>query len=397
MATQPTVIYNAALNTGSGSSGPRINIDYRTQLIRQRESAAPFISLMLNINSEGTKTHIFKTFQTRPNPKKGTLTLAVAQGSTAGATVSLVMTAGQGSRFNIGDIVRGQYSSGNGGTGITLEGLVTGITTDTLTVQPNDPTLTIAAFNAGDTIQIWGNSYMQGSLSANPSATIPELKTFYTGIFKQDYRVDKTLENDRLYGAPERDRVRGEKEIETLIEMEKQAIYGTGVLDTTGTSPRTTMTGLLNQIQTNVLSYGSTLTGDSLFDFMTAVHAPKYATDGKMSRRMVLASADVLSQINKIALSNQRTLDMTTVYGCDVSKLVWAGRTWDFIEDPILSDFLPGWAIVFHPRYVKLREFRPTRLEANIQPNNADYIEDQFLTEIGVETQLEELHGVMHP
>jgi len=397
MATYPTVQYNTALNTGSGSTGPRINIDYRTQLIRQRESAAPFLSLMLNINSEGTKTHIFKTFQTRPNPKRGTITGAVAQGGGAGLGVTVNVTAGQGSRFNIGDLVRGKTSQANGGAGLGVEGLITGITTDALTIAPNDPTLIMAAFNAGDDLQVWGNSYMQGSLSANPAATIPELKTFYTGIFKQDYRVDKTLDNDRLYGAPERDRVRGEKEIEHLVEIEKQLLNGTGVLDTTGASPRTTITGIINQISSNVLSYGGSMSSNALFDFMTAVHAPKYATDGKMSRRMVLCSADILSQINKIANSNQRTLDVTTVYGVDVSKLVWAGRTWDLIEDPVLSDFLPGWAVVFHPRYMKLREFRPTRLEANIQPNNADYIEDQFLTELGAEVMLEELHGLIHP
>jgi hypothetical protein len=52
---------------------------------------------------------------------------------------------------------------------------------------------------------------------------------------------------------------------------------------------------------------------------------------------------------------------------------------------------------VLQPRYVKLREFRPTVLDANIQPNDADYFLDQFQTELGLEVQLEELHGIMKP
>jgi len=395
MPTYPTVIYDTAFSDSAGTGGPRVNIDYRMQLIQQRESAAPFLSFMLNLNSEATKTATFKMFETRPNPKKGTISGAVAAGSAANATVTVNVTTGNGSRFNIGDIVKAKNAVAPDAT-FSVWGRVTAISTDALTVRPNNPLLKIAAMDDADELQIWGNTFAQGTLSAKPSGTKPDLKTFYTQIFKNSYKVTKTHANNRLYGSPERDRLRGEKEIEHLIEVEKQLLYGDGTLDTTNDSdPRTTLTGILNQITTNVLEYGPSLEEAELFDFMTDVHKLKYAPDGKMSRRLVLASSDVLNDIQKIALKNRRVMDLATVYGMDVAKLVYANRTWDLVEDPILSDFLPGWAVVFHPRYVKLREFRPTRLEANIQPNDADYYLDQLLTELGLEVQLEELHGIM--
>jgi len=399
MPQTPTVVYNQNFSTSAGTGGPRINIDYRMQLIQQRESAAPFLALMLHINSEGTQTYQFNNFETRPNPKKAIVNASGTAAGTVANTVQITLaTASNATFFNINNIVIAKTAVA--GSGQTVVGIVTALDTTNgyVTVKPNDPTKAFAAVPGGDELQVWGNSQPQGATSANPTGTQPKLNTFYTQIFKDSYQVNRTQANNRLYGAPERDRLRSEREIDHLMDIERALLRGDGIVDTSYFSdPRTTLSGLLNQIQSNVLSYGANLTTQALFNFMTTVHAPKYAPDGKQSRRMVLASADVMAAINNIALATRRELQVATVFGVDVSKLVWAGRTWDFIEHPILSDVLPGWAVVFHPRYVKLREFRPTRLEANIQANDADYYKDQFLTELGLEVQLEELHGVMHP
>lgn len=397
MATEPTIINtetSGGFNDSAAQGSERVNIDYRMQLIRQRESAAPFLSLMLNINSEPTLTHEFRIFETRPNPKKALTTTDEA----GGATGTWDMATGKGTYFQVGDILK--PAGIVAGAGETLEAIVTSISSDAVTWKANTNTAsakTVVAVPTGTMIQIWGNSHAQGGLSAKTNATVPLRRAFYTQIFKHAYKVTKTHANNRLYGAPERDRIRGEKEIEHIIEIEKSLLWSDGVLDTSGTEPRTTLTGLINQISSNVLEYGATLTSDLFFDFMTTVHAMKYATDGKMSRRLVIASSKVMSDVNKIALKTRQTLDVVQMYGVDVSKMVWAGRTWDFVEDPILSDFLDGYALVLQPRYVKLREFRPTVLDANIQPNDADYFLDQFMTELGLEVQLEELHGVIKP
>jgi hypothetical protein len=397
MATEPTVLNTelGGFNDSALQGAERVNIDYRMQLIRQRESAAPFLSLMLNINSEPTLTHEFRIFETRPNPQKALL----ASEGAAGATSTWNVATGKGTYFQLGDILRGKDVTYDSATE-TQEAIITAITADALSVKANTNTAaakTLPVIPAGTMIQVWGNSFAQGTLSAKTNATVPLRRAFYTQIFKHSYKVTKTHANNRLYGAPERDRLRGEKEIAHIIDIEKSLLQSDGILDTSGTEPRTTLTGLINQISTNVLEYGSTLTDDLYFDFMTSVHNYRYATDGKLNRRLVIASSKVISDINKIALANRQVMDVTTLYGVDVSKMVWAGRIWDFVEDPILSDFLDGWAIVIQPRYIKLREFRPTVLDANIQPNDADYFLDQFMTELGLEVQLEELHGIIKP
>lgn len=393
MAT-PTLVYNESFSTSVGTGGPRINIDYRMELIKQRESSAPFLALMLNVNNESTKTHQFNHFTTRPNPKKSVIVGDVAVGAGANQPVNVIVA--DAKIFNIGDVVKA--TNAVKGAGETLYGRVRTVTvaTNTLIVYPNDPTLIISAMADGETLQVWGNSFAQGTLSANPSGVKPDLSQLYTQIFKNSYQVNKTQANNRLYGAPERDRLRGEKEIEHVIEIEKALLNGDGSVDTTNdTDPRTNITGLLNQISTNVLSYGADLSQDELFDFMNTLHAPKYAPDGKQSMRMVLASSQIMGSVAKLAIAGRTPMEMVTQYGVDIGKVVFNGRTWKFIEHPVLSDFLPGSAIVFHPRYVKVREFRPTVIEANIQPNDADYFKDQFLTELGLEVQLEELHGLI--
>lgn len=389
-----TIVHNQSFSTSSGTGGERINIDYRMNLIKQRESSAPFLALMLNINNEATKTHQFNHFTTRPNPKKSVIAGAVAVGAAANTARDVIVA--DAKVFNVGDIVIA--TGAVPGAGESKYGRVRTVTvaTNTLSVGPNDPTMIIAAMGDGETLQVWGNSFAQGTLSANPSGTKPALSQLYTQIFKNAYQVNKTQANNRLYGAPERDRLRGEKEIEHVIEIEKALINADGSVDTTNdTDPRTNITGLLNQISTNVLSYGADLSQDELFDFMNTLHAPKYAPDGKQSMRMVLASASIMGQIAKLAIVNRAPMEMVSQYGVDIGKVTFNGRTWKFIEHPVLSDFLPGSAIVFHPRYVKLREFRPTVIQANIQANDADYFKDQFMTEVGLEVQLEELHGLM--
>lgn len=398
MVTQATMVYNQSFSTSSTTGGPRIDIDYRMQLVKQRESAAPFLSLMLNINSQSVNTSEFRGFETRPNPKKSAISGAVAEGATAGATVSVVVA--NAKYFAPGDIVKATGASTGGDTTKTVTGRVTVVTTatNTLTVMPNDPTLIIAAMADGAILQVWGNSYAQGTGGATPKGTKPDLKTFYTQIFKNSYQVNRTQANNKLCGAPERDRLRGESEIEHMIEINKSLYNGDGTVDTeTDTDPRTNITGVLNQFTSNIMSYGAELSEDELFDFMTTLHAPKYAPDGKMSKRLVMASADIIKWINKIAIAKAAPREMLTHYGVDVFKVTFANRTWEFVEDPILSDFLPGWAVVMHPRYVKVREFRPTRLEANIQDNDDDFYKDQFLTELGLEVYLEELGGIMRP
>jgi hypothetical protein len=364
------------------------------ELVQQRESSAPFLTFMLHLNSENTATYQFNAFETRPNPKESQVVTGSAVGAGAGTTRDIVVA--QADYFKVGNLVRPSNSLPADGTQSNFF-IVTAIVygTDTITVRCNDPAKILCATTVDDKLIVWGNSYEQATVSGTPMSTKPLLKTFYTQIFKDGYAVSRTQANNRLYGAPERDRQRAEKEIEHLTDINKNLYMGEGILDTTGTYPRSTLTGLNSQIESdNVLGYDEHLEADELFDFMTTLHAPRYAVDGNLARRLVLCSADVMNDISKIAREDKRlTMEKITVYNVSITTVTWVNRTWDLVEDPQLSLFLPGTAFIVQPRYVKLREFRPTRLEANIQANNSDSYEDQFLTELGLEVLLPELHG----
>jgi len=167
------------------------------------------------------------------------------------------------------------------------------------------------------------------------------------------------------------------------------------VKDTTTTGkPRYQQDGLIAQITSNVLEYGASLDQEELFGFMTDVHSPMYSGGNK---RMVLASADLLASVNNMATDAIRITTRDTTWGPNITEVQFAGKIWQFVEAPALSDRRPGWGIVIHPTYLKLRTLIPTRYEMNVQNPIDKFYKDGFYTVQAIEVRLEEVFGILKP
>lgn len=392
MAIEPNVLYNVAFGTGSTAGGPRIDIDYRTELIQLTPAAAPFISFMLNINTDNVQTHEFRAFEERPNPQFAQVATPGTEGA-AGAAQTIVVASGRGKFFVPGNLIRFSVTRPPSSS-YTNIGLITAISTDTLTVYPNDKTKILVQETTDDVIHVVGNSWKQGSNAAKTSMVVPDLRTFYTHIFQNTYQVPRTAASNRTYGIKELQRNLRYAQYQHKIDQNRALYYSTGQIDTSDDQPRSTLTGLDSQIQSDrVFEYGSVLEEGEFFDAMTTVHEQAYG-EGNMQNRLVLSSSAVISDINKIALAKKAPITVLTRWGMNITQTVWMGnRIWSFIEDPTLTKVAQGDAYIIQPRYVSLREFQPTILKMNIQDNDYDGHKGQVLSEFGLELLLPEIHA----
>jgi hypothetical protein len=376
-----------------------MNIDFSSDLTLQHESEVPLLTLLGKLASERKKTNIFKFATGRFAPR----TSLVANGEAAVAAdnpMTLDVTAGTGVYFLAGDLL--EFS------GVTEDAthkniaIVTAVNTDALTVYGyTDETSTsygIPAITQGATVRRISSAMVEGSDGRASSQTIPNVTTQYCQVFEDYFDVTRIQAENRQYTGPERSRLRDESRKKHAVDQEYAAFLGRLGIELSNTTstgkPRYMMAGSISLISSNVLTYGATLEDDELYDFMTDVHSPKYSGGNK---RMVLASADLLASVNKLAKAAIRITVRDSTWGPNITTVQFAGRVWEFIEAPCLSESRDGWGVVMHPRYMKKGELIPTEYRMNVQTAIANYFKDGFESAWGLEQRLEEVFGIIKP
>jgi hypothetical protein len=80
-----------------------------------------------------------------------------------------------------------------------------------------------------------------------------------------------------------------------------------------------------------------------------------------------------------------------------VSKYVSPHGILNIVKHPLFEGYYNGMGMILDLDNVKYRPLkgRDTKLETNIQPNDADYYKDQYLTEAGIMVKLPKTHAVI--
>jgi hypothetical protein len=388
MATVPVTYYNRPIESTIGTT---IKVDFSKDLILDHEQEAPLTTLLNKLKDEKTTTNSFKFAEGRMAPRYSTANGAVGA-SAVGATATWTVVHGE--YFVPGDVI--ECSDANNDATHTNQGYITAVSTNDLTVRPYDPaTYGLCAVNDGDTIFRVGSAMVESSTGRNSSQTVPSVRTQYCTSFEDYYDVSMIQAENAQYTHPERVRLREECRKKHIIDHETTAWFSKIVLDTTTTGkPRYQLSGFREQISTNVLHYQAALSDIELFDFMVGVHNPAYSAGNK---RMVFSSGDFLSSINKLALSGLRITPKESSWGVMITEVAFAGKVWEFIEAPMLSQYRAGQAAVTHPRYIKKRTLIPTRFEMNVQNPKDKFYSDGFYSVDSFELKLEEVSGWMMP
>lgn len=383
----PTVRRSGTLSTDTGLT----EIDFSRELTMDYESEAVLLTLLGQIQSKKTKTHKFMFAVDRQAPRLDLVNGAVVAGA-VGAEVSVIVD--HGTYFNDGDVIE-VPDTYNDATH-TNQLYVRSVSSNTLTCVAFDPA-TYGVCTIDDDVEIrrLTTATVEGGEGTTAKSILPNIYTQYVHKFEDYYRLTDIKEEDQQYTGPERTRLRENFRKKHVIDQEVAAFISKPVEDlSTATTPRRQMGGLESIITSNILNYGATLGDDELYDFMTLIHNPAYSAG---SRRLVLASGDLLGSIQKLAKSGLRITPKDTTWGPSINVVHFAGKVWEFAEAPILSQYRPGWGVVIHPRFIRKRTFIPTKLRLNVQSNKATYIEDGWVSYWGLEVRMEESMGWIRP
>lgn len=168
------------------------------------------------------------------------------------ATTATSITVDNGSRFQVGDLVRPAEAS--------EVMLVTAISTNTLTVTRAYGGTTAFPLTDNMKLTILGNAALEGAAAPAPRFTSRARKSNYTQIFTATVEVSGSMQAARAHGvADEADYQKSERMRELLRDLENTVINGAAPASTQqgSSTVRRSMNGIIRSIATNSFSPGA--------------------------------------------------------------------------------------------------------------------------------------------
>lgn len=357
-------------------------VDMSKSIALLQPSKAPLITLTKRLATETTYNPIFHWLEDDLVARWDAINNAAGYDNVA---TSIVVDTGD--LFNVGDIVKVPR---------TEEIMrVTAVSTNTLTVVRGYGTTAAAALVDNDPLVIIGNAFKEGSLSASPKTGLTSTVFNYTQIFKTAVQVSKTQEASKLYGGSDRAYQRKKKGIEHAVDIERAAWFGEKSEHVSGEEIIRTTGGVLGFISATCETYdaSNSLTEDN-FEKEFLEDLFKYGSD----KKTMFCSSRVISVINSWGRDKLQTVVGEDTYGLAIMKYVSAHGELLLVKHPLFEGAVYGkMGVALDLENVKYRplEGRDTKLETNIQPNDADYYLDQYLTEAGFMIKLPKTHGII--
>lgn len=274
---------------------------------------------------------------------------------------------------------------------------VVSVTNDTTIVVTRGAASSTAAAIADDAgLLRVGSAHEEGSTSPTTVSRNPTKFTNYTQIFKTPYQVTRTAQNTyfRTGDALKNDQIR-----KSFVHSEKieQALFWGIASENTGSGgqPERTMAGLRSLITTNRYVYSADPTIDDLITRLGAVF--DYESGGAGDQRIIYAGNGAINFFNKLVASDSSTRvnydGVITAYGQNMRKFTIPQGSFAIKSHPLFNVHPTYTYSMFVVNPMGLR-YRPlansdTRIQKNIQANDADLRKDQWLTECTLELNYE--------
>ena len=356
-------------------------------LWRNPNGSAPLTAFMARMKSESVDDPEFNWWEEELNPIRVTMD---ATGASATST-AFGLTAG-GLDLVPGDILLVEKTETATYDNELVE--VSSVTSDTAIVCKRGAAGSTGA-NTGASANLTkiGNVYEEGSTSPNTSTRNPTKKTNYCQIFKTAYQISETakLTYARTGDALKNDKKR--KMFDHSVALEFAWMFGQAYEDTSGTEPKRFTGGLREFITTNVKIYTTTPTEDDFLDQTYTMF--DYDAGSAGSERIILAGNGFLNSLNKLARTSSSTrinFDGTLkTYGMNLQRWVLPQGTLYVRTHPLMNVHakFTNSAFFIDPSALIYRYMRDTKMQDNIQANDADLQKGQWLTEAGLEIRHE--------
>jgi hypothetical protein len=362
-------------------------------LWRNPNGSAPLTALMARMKSESVNDPEFSWWEEELTPIR-------VQGDATGASATstaLGLVAG-GLDLVPGDILLVEKTE----TALYDNELVevTTVTDDTnIVIERGAAGTTGAVTGVSPWLTKVGNVYEEGSTSPDTATRNPTKYTNYCQIFKTAYQISETakLTYARTGDALKNDKKR--KMFDHSVAMEFAWMFGVANEDTSGTEPKRFTGGLREFITTNAKVYTTTPDEDVFLDDTYKVF--DYNAGSAGDERIIIAGNGFLNSLNKMARGSASTrinFDGTLkAYGMNLQRWILPQGTLYVRTHPLMNVHAKYSysAFILDPSALIYRYMRDTKMQDNIQANDADLQKGQWLTEAGLEIRHEKTMGYL--
>lgn len=358
--------------------------------------AAPLVTFLnaLKRKSE-TMNPKFEWFEDELTPKVVT---TAANGTTN--TTTMGVTTGQGVRVRVNDILIGP-------TGESV--LITGISTDTLTITRSVGSIDGATWTTGDTFIIAGNAAEEGTGAPvfKHMAKVP--KSNWIQIFRDSVKITDVQAATKQYGGDDRTYQRKKVAIQHKRGIEQAFLFGDGastpITGATGSQYQYVTEGLYGFISTNITSLSTgTITEAEFETFLRTLF--RYTPSTGPVTKVVFANPMLISAMNFWAKNALQVRSDEKTYGMRIATYRSGHGDIDLVRHWMLGDYptLTGTTPTFgsfcffvDPSNLGYRYLTgmDTKLHVDIGQKEYDYKLDEYRTYAGLECKLEKTHGLL--
>jgi hypothetical protein len=355
-------------------------IDMDDRIAELEPNASPLVVLMKKLRRVQAISPKVEWLEHQLMPRYDTLSAAAASAA-SGIPVS------NPSYYRVGDVLRDTV------TGEALE--VTGVSASGIGCNRGIGSVSAQAIASSDEIFIVANVNPEGaSLRTIKTTRLTNLSNFCE-IVRTPLGITGTEAASKLYGGPDRTRLQATSAIEHMRDWEHIAFFGAKKEDaTTSGAPKRFAGGLLEYIATNVTASVGTLTEAAFQTFLRS--AFRYGSE----RKILFASPLVLSAIEGFARSTLRSSpssDHATTFGVQMQTYVSGQGVVDLVLERAWNDssVYKGYAFLVDMDAAEWHYLRDTKLLEHRQANDADKLEDEYLTEACPVFKNEQKHAIL--
>lgn len=271
---------------------------------------------------------------------------------------------------------------------------MTGVSTDTLDITRAFGTTSAGTIAADGVLLIVGNANEEHASKRTQKVGDQVEKTNYTQIFRTPFGISRTANNSEMYGGKDLKHIRMMQLIEHQKELERSFWFGEPKLYTSGTHYRRATGGADYYISTNAQDAGGTLTE---LEFMTFLRTGfRYGSKTKW----LFAAPILTAAISFWGHQKLQVAPRDKTFGIAVTQWLSPFGMVNIINSNIFTEttVYSGYGYLIDPEQLKYRFLRnsDTMLRTNIQANDADGEEDEYLSEVGFEFRNEKKAAVLY-
>lgn len=245
-----------------------------------------------------------------------------------------------------------------------------------------------------------GNGQETGDTARAQLTTEVDHKYNFCQLFKEAFEVTNTMNATKLYGGPDMTYLRMKHGDLHNRDIERALWFGAREDDALVTADDANITtgvyltgGVFYWLSSNAATNTSTLTEDDFDGYLRT--AFRY---GNMTKFM-FCSPVALSIISSYGRGKLQMVPRDNTYGINITRYISPHGELNLINNKLFSDFSAGdnveydkCSVILDMEHLWYRPLRDTMLEMNIQENDKDSMEDQYLTEAGLQVEQDKHH-----